>query len=196
MFAKLSVLLVALLLIFASTYLVAEEHSGQGGLLDLKPGLSIWTIITFLVLLAVLTKFAWKPMLKSLDEREQHIHNQISNAELSRQQADQLLDETKQKLSSANNEARTIVDSASQRANQIRQQAVIQTERECANIKINSQKQISSMQTKAVEEMLGNTSDLSIEIASQIIQKALTPEDHSRLIADSIANTRRKLKIS
>lgn len=192
MFAKSSRVFVIFLLL-ASCVLASEGHE-SGGLLDLKPGLSLWTIVTFLVLLAILSKFAWKPMLQSLEERETHIRNHITSAEQSHQQADKLLDETKQKLSNAHNEARSIVDTANQRANQMRQQAVVQTERECSNIKLNSQKQISAMQTKAVEDVLGNLSDLSFEIAGKMIQKSLTSEDHSRLIADSVANMRQKLK--
>ena len=61
--------------------LIALSGEGNGGLLDVNPGLIFWTVITFLVLLFVLTKLAWKPILKSLSDRENLIKESLEKAE-------------------------------------------------------------------------------------------------------------------
>jgi len=192
MFSKIHWLLAGLLCL--SSLWATEEH-GSKGLLDLHPGLAFWTIVTFAVLLYILKKFAWKPILESLDIREKYIAEKISHAEKSHEEGEHFLEETRQKLNSAQNEARNIVEGAAQRATQIRQESTVQTEKECTQIKIHAQRQIQGLQTKAMEDVLGNLGDLSVQIAGRILEKSLSQEEHSRLIQESLRSMHRELHI-
>src|SRR6516162_2858613 len=76
-----------------------------GSLTDLNPGLTLWTALTFIVLLIVLSKFAWGPIVKMLDEREKTIREAIESAKKERAEADRLLAEQKESLARASREA-------------------------------------------------------------------------------------------
>ena len=68
-------------------------------MLDVNPGLIVWTIVTFVCLLIVLRKFAWKPLLEVLQKREEHVRSSIERAEHAKQEAERLLKENQEKLS-------------------------------------------------------------------------------------------------
>ena len=76
-----------------------------GGLTDINPGLTLWTGITFLVLLVVLGKFAWGPIVKMLAERERTIRDAIESAKKERAEAERMLAEQKESLARAQREA-------------------------------------------------------------------------------------------
>ena len=69
--------------------LIALSGEGNGGLLDVNPGLIFWTVVTFIILLFVLSKLAWKPILKSLSDRETLIKESLEKAETAKQEAEQ-----------------------------------------------------------------------------------------------------------
>ncbi len=180
--------------ILGQNYIFASEEHSKSQLLELDPGLAFWTVVTFVTLLLVLKKFAWKPLLESIDAREKHIRDNITNAEQTRENAEKLLEEGRQKITSAHQEAKGIVESATHQAVTVRQQQVLQTEKECTNVKIHAKKQIQNLQTKAIEDMLNNIGNLSIEIAGKITQKSLSDQDHKQIINDSIVSMRKEFK--
>ena len=81
----------------------------NGGLLDVSPGLIFWTVITFLILLFILKKMAWKPILSSLDERENKIKESLEKAEFARTEAEKLIAENKSNLAKAEEDAQKII---------------------------------------------------------------------------------------
>ena len=95
------------LALMPASLLAAQE--GGGGLFTLDPGLSVWTIATFLVVLFVLGKFAWGPILGALDAREQGIKSSIDAATRLRQEAQESLEEHRRLLADARRQAQEIV---------------------------------------------------------------------------------------
>ena len=77
---------------------VLASGSGNGSLLDVNPGLIIWTIVTFLILLFILKKVAWKPILSALDQREKDIKDSLEKAEKAKEDAQRILDENQANL--------------------------------------------------------------------------------------------------
>ena len=98
------------------SFLVMAAASGEANPLEFKSDLAIWTGVVFAVLLAVLWKFAWKPIAEGLDKREKQIADQIAEAERHNQDARQLLADYQQKLAASQGEVRGILDQAPPRS--------------------------------------------------------------------------------
>jgi F-type H+-transporting ATPase subunit b len=86
-------------------------------MLSIEPGLLIWTIITFVILLIVLRKVAWKPLLTALEQRESTIRNSLDEAQKARQESEQLLAENRRILANANRESARILEQGREEAN-------------------------------------------------------------------------------
>src|SRR5512138_2313071 len=84
------------------------------GIMDLRPGLTIWTAITFLALVVLLSKFAWGPIVKMLDERERTIREAIEQAKKERAEAERMLAQQKASLASAQREAAELAQRSKQ----------------------------------------------------------------------------------
>src|SRR5689334_13520725 len=84
------------------------------GIMDLRPGLTIWTAITFLLLVVILSKFAWGPIVKMLDERERTIREAIDEAKKERADAERALSEQKATLAGAQREAAALAQKSRQ----------------------------------------------------------------------------------
>ena len=89
---------------------VLASGGGGGSLLDVNPGLIIWTILTFLFLLIILKKVAWKPILTALDNREKEIEDSLNRAEQAKEEAQKILEENQATLSKAEEESKKIID--------------------------------------------------------------------------------------
>ncbi len=88
--------------------ILAFAPEGGGSLIDVNPGLIIWTVITFVILLFVLKKVAWKPILTALDQREASIRESIERAEQAKDEAQKILDENNANLAKAEDESKKI----------------------------------------------------------------------------------------
>jgi len=93
-----------------------------GGPLDVNPGLILWTVVTFLILLFILSKFAWKPILSSLHERESQIKESLEKAETARLEAEKLIAANKANIFKAEEEAQKIVEQSREYAEKLKTQ--------------------------------------------------------------------------
>ena len=91
-------------------------------MLSIEPGLLIWTIITFAILLIVLRKIAWKPLLSALEQRESTIRNSLDEAQRVRQESEQLLAENRRILANANRESARILEQGREEAERLRRE--------------------------------------------------------------------------
>ena len=91
-------------------FAVIVSEGSSGGLLDVNPGLMIWTVVTFILLLFILKKVAWKPILNSLNERETFIKDSLDKAEKARIEAEKMFEENKANLEKAEEEAQKVID--------------------------------------------------------------------------------------
>ena len=98
--------------------------SGQNPLVQLDPGLFIWTILTFVLLLAILAKFAWKPLLLMLDERQKSIEDSLLSAKKARKELEGINEESEAILTKARNDAQTIVSDAKSAAEKLKEDIV------------------------------------------------------------------------
>ena len=134
------------------------------------PGLFIWTIVTFLVLLALLAKFAWRPLLDALDRRQQEIRKSLDDAQRARHELEQIQHESQRILAAARTDAESIV----------------------ARTRSDAERQIELETSRALQQIRQEAVDLSVAIASKLIQRNLSKEDNERLINEAISQIGRQ----
>jgi F-type H+-transporting ATPase subunit b len=159
-------------------------------LVQVDPGLFIWTIVTFLVLLALLAKFAWRPLLQALAEREEAIRKSLAEAEQARQELERLNQESEAIVRQARGEAEAIVGASRAGAERLRTELRDKARVEAEGILKNAERQIQLETARALEQIRNEAADLSVAIASKIIQKNITREDNERLIDDALKQLR------
>lgn len=150
------------------------------------PGLFIWTILTFLVLLTLLAKFAWKPLLAALDERQQGIRKALDDAQAARQELERLEQESAQIIKKARADAETLITQSRVDADRLREEIRQKAKADAEGIMRNAERQIQLETGRALQQIRAEAVDLSVTIASKILQRNISKEDNERLIADAL----------
>ena len=155
-------------------------------LVQLDPGLYIWTIATFLVLLTLLAKFAWGPLLKALEERQAQIRKSLDDAQQARQELERVQHESVQLIARARVEADAIVSQGRSDSERLRQELRDTARTEAAGILRNAEKQIELQTLQAVRQIRSEAVELSVMIAEKLIGRHVSKEDNERLIQQTI----------
>ena len=166
-----------------------EAHGGAGApnpLVQLDPGLFIWTILTFLILFFVLSKFAWRPLLEALESRENTIKSSLDNAEKAKQELESLNAETETIISEARSEAQSIRLEAKSAAEKVKADIIAQAGEDAKKLRDENEKQIQVEKDRAINEIRQEVVDLTLTVAERVIRKNLSKEDNQDLIEDSL----------
>jgi len=150
------------------------------------PGLFIWTILTFVVLLVLLGKFAWKPLLAALDRRHEMIKDSLDDARMAQQELERLQQESKQIISGARVEAQSILANTRSEAEKLKGEMRQKAKEEADSIVRNAEKRIQVETEKAISEIRGEVVELSLLVASKLMEKNLSKEDNQSLIEESL----------
>tara|TARA_B100000959_G_scaffold233522_1_gene250994 strand:- start:153 stop:650 length:498 start_codon:yes stop_codon:yes gene_type:complete len=157
-------------------------------LVQLDPGLFIWTILTFLVLLTVLAKFAWRPLLKMLKDRENFIKSSLEDAEKAQAELARLNAEGEEIINKARSEAQTILAEGKSAASKLKDETLNAAKDQAKSILTEAEKQIRVEKDKAIEEIKSEVVDLSLSVAAKLIKKNISREDNHALIDESLKN--------
>ncbi len=152
-----------------------------------EPGLIIWTLISFFLLLALLAKLAYPQILKGLKKREETIQQQLEEARRTKQEASALLEEYKQQLAEARAEAQKIINEGKDLGENMRKEIIQKAQQESNLIVKRAQEEIELQKQKAILELQEKIADLSIMAASKIINKSLNLEDHRRMVEEYVS---------
>ena len=155
-------------------------------LLQPDPGLFVWTILTFLLLLTLLAKFAWRPLLDALESRQQGIRQALDDAQKAKQELERLEQESAQIIRKARADAEAIISDSRADGERLREEMRQKARAEADGIVRNAERQIQLETARALQQIRNEAVDLSVQIASKIIQRNLTKEDNERLIADTL----------
>ena len=155
-------------------------------LVQLDPGLFIWTIVTFLVLLTLLAKFAWGPLLAALDARQSLIRKSLDDALQARQELERLNAEAAQIIQKARLDADGIIAQSRSDGDRLREELRQKARAEADHIVKNAERQIQLETSRALEQLRHEAVDLSVMIASKILQRNVSKADNERLIDDAI----------
>ncbi|UOQ45355.1 F0F1 ATP synthase subunit B [Halobacillus salinarum] len=143
-------------------------------------------LIIFLVLLALLGKFAWGPFMNMMKEREDYISNEIDTAEKSREEAQRLQREATEELKKTRQDAQSIIEEARNTAAQ-QEKSIIETARkESDRMKEAARQEIEQERDKAVQQLKDQVATMSVMIASKVIEKELSEQDQQKLIDEYI----------
>ena len=155
-------------------------------LLRPDPGLFIWTILTFLVLVALLTTFAWRPLLAALDSRQNAIRKSLDDAQQARQELERLNQESVAIVNRARAEADQVIVRSRADGERLREDMKQKARAEADAIVKGAERQIQLETARAVQQIRIEAVDLSVMIASKLIQRNLTKEDNERLIEEAL----------
>jgi F-type H+-transporting ATPase subunit b len=150
------------------------------------PGLFIWTILTFLVLVALLAKFAWRPLLQALDARQQTIARSLEEAQRARQELERIQRESAQMMAQARTEAEAVIGRSRADAEVLREELKQKARAEAASIVKNAERQIQLETARAIQQIRTEAVDLSVAIASKILRRQVTKEDNQALIEETL----------
>jgi F-type H+-transporting ATPase subunit b len=153
-------------------------------LLNIEPGLIIWTIITFIVLLLVLRKVAWGPILTALEQREQTIRNSLEEAQRARQEGEQLMAQHQQMLAESNREVARLLEQGREEAERLRVTLTEQAQEQAQRLLEDARREIAREKQLAMQELKNTAADLALAAAGQLLSTAMTTEDHRRLVTE------------
>ncbi len=149
-------------------------------------GLQIWTLVSFVVLLVLLSKFAFKPIAQALDRRSEAIRKSIEEAEKQRAEAKKLMEDYQKQLAEARAEANKIVEEARGLGENVRKEVVEKANAEASALLQRSQEELQRQKEKGVQELKDTVAGLSVQIASKIIEKEVNEATHRQLVENLI----------
>lgn len=172
--------------------LLLQEPAHDGGAGGFTPfsintGLIFWTILVFGILLALLWRFGWPAILKSVEERERRMQAQLDEAERSRAESARLLEEHKRMMAAARTEAQEMIAKAKAVAEKERETLLAQARQEYEQLLARAKKDIGAEKEKAILELRREAVDLSIAAASKLIEAQLDTEANRRLVTEYLA---------
>ncbi len=155
-------------------------------LIDVVPGLMIWTLVCFAITFFVLRKFAFGPIQATIDERRKRIRESVEEADRARAEARKLLEEHRALIGEAKGEAGEILAEARKVADAQRERAKEEIETDRQRRLEDTRKQIEAETTRALEQIRAEVADLTLAATAKVTGKVLDREDHRRLIEDAI----------
>nr|WP_255639706.1 F0F1 ATP synthase subunit B [Aquibacillus saliphilus] len=143
-------------------------------------------LVSFLILLALLKKYAWGPLMNKMEERENHISNEIDIAEKNRTDAEKASREASAELKQTRQEAQSIIEDA-RLAGQKQEQQIIEAARVAAeSIKKSAKEDIEKEKENAIKALQDQVATLSVQIATKVIEKEINAQDQEKLISEYI----------
>jgi F-type H+-transporting ATPase subunit b len=171
--------------------LLQETQGAEGGgftPFSINPGLILWTVVVFGLLLALLWKFGWPAILKSVEDRERRIQQQLDEAERARAEAARLLEEHKRTLGNARGEAQAIIAKAQALGEKEREGILERARAEQELLLERARKEIQAEKEKALLALRREAVDLSIAAASKLIEQNLDSAANHKLVVEYLAS--------
>ena len=159
-------------------------------MLEINPGLIFWTIVTFLAVLAVLKKVAWKPLLHSLTSREEQIRTALLEAEEAQADAKKLLEENKRQLAQAEAHAQQAMREGREMGERLKAEIVEKAHASARNMIEQAKEEIRREKDAALQELRGEVADLAVTAAGKIIDANLDVNKHRQLVDTVIKDIR------
>lgn len=178
----LSVSFVAVPVALAQESAGAEEAGHAPSIMNVEPGLMIWTVVTFVVLLVALRFMAWKPLMSSLEARERRIREAVEGAERARAESEAVLAKHRAALDAAREEAHKIIEAGKSDGLKLQHEIQAEARREAEEFKARSRRELDLAVEQAKKDLFEQASKLSTELAEKILLRSLEGVEHRRLI--------------
>ncbi|MFZ5641405.1 MAG: F0F1 ATP synthase subunit B [Bacillota bacterium] len=154
--------------------------------LGFQTGKFLWAIANFLVLLFILKKLLYKPMLQMLDDRKKSIEDAINNAETAKIEAEKLRKDYETRLAEARQEAQDIIAKATKLGEEMKQEIVTSAQNEANKAIQRAQEEISRERDQAVAALRDEVATLAVLAAGKVIGKTITVEDHAKMVKEFV----------
>jgi F-type H+-transporting ATPase subunit b len=158
----------------------AASHEG------INTGDIVFQLLMFIILMALLKKYAWGPLMGVMKQREEYVAGEITAAENSRKEAEKLLEEHRNLLKEARTEAQNLIENAKKQGDVQREEIIAAARAEAERLKEGAKLEIEQQKERAVAAIREQVAHLSVLIASKVIEKELSAEDQDKLINEYI----------
>jgi F-type H+-transporting ATPase subunit b len=162
------------------------DEEGGSGLIEVVPGLMIWTLICFAIAFLVLRKFAFGPIQKAIDARRERILQAVEEADNARNEARDLLEQNRAILAQARSEAADILAEARKVGDAQIERAKQEAESERQRRLEDTKKQIDAETTRALGQIRTEVADLTLEATARVVGKVLDTADQKRLVEEAV----------
>lgn len=150
--------------------------------------LALWSFVVFLVLFALLTKFAWKPIMEGLAKREQGIADMIAATQAANEDAKRLLASYERRLAEASDEVRGMLEEARRDSDVTRQTIIAEARKAAEEERARARHEINLAKDDALVQIADKAGQLAVEVAGKFLRQKLSNDDQSRLVRDSVAS--------
>jgi F-type H+-transporting ATPase subunit b len=171
-----------------ATPALAQEEAPKADLLSPNYGLMAWTLIIFVILAIILSKFAFGPITAAVRARELALEEAIDSAKRDREEAAKLLAEHRAALDASRAEAQKIIVDARAAAERVRAELVEQAHAEQANMLVRARQEIESEKSKAIAQLRREAVDLAIAGAGKVIDRNLDQAANRQLVENFLAS--------
>lgn len=181
-------LIIALTALAAAPAFAAEHGEGSPNVFSGDVGNALWTVVIFLLVVFVLGKYAWGPILKALQAREDFIRESLEKAKRDRDQAEARLKEYEARLASARAEATALVEEGRRDAEAVKRTIEAQTRAEADKMLARAKHEIQLATDTATKDLYTLSARLATDMATKILGREISAQDHERLISESLAS--------
>ena len=164
-------------------------HEGQDlanhkspNITQVETPLAIYTVIVFGLLLAILARFAWRPLIRAMHEREAHLQQVLLDSERARDDAETIAANHRKQLAGAADEVRALIEQARKEAQISADSIVRKAQAEAESARERAEREISGARDQALMEIWSKTADLAVSVAGRVLDKELGDADHRRLV--------------
>lgn len=162
------------------------EEGGWSRLFSVEWGLSVWTLLTFATLLALLARYAWKPLMAALDAREQSIQRDIDEAGRQRDEAEALLAEHREQMAEGRRRAQALIAESRESAEELRRQLEEKAREESRAIIANARREIERERDAAIAQLRREAVEVAMAAASRLLEERIDGDRDRRLVMDYI----------
>ena len=204
--ARLALLALAAVVLAGAASLAGDQHGGHGHGPEIghnlpagvaqkdfespawfQTDLAVWSFAVFLGLLALLTKFAWKPIMQGLEKREEGIARQIAETKAANEEAKRMLASYERRLAEAADEVRGMLEEARRDADVTRQTIVAEARKAADDEKARAKHEIQLAKDDALSQIAEKAGHLAVEVAGKFLREKLGQDDQKRLVRESVA---------
>jgi F-type H+-transporting ATPase subunit b len=166
----------------------AAEHAESPGVFNLASNVSFWTVIIFLVLLFILSKFAFPAILGYAAAREKRIQDALDQSQRDREESARILEEQRQALARAREEAQGFISEAQKTAERVRRDILEKARVEQEELLARAKREIEDERLRVVDSLRREAVDLAVAAASKLVEKRLDSQEDRRIVTEFLAH--------
>lgn len=161
-------------------------------LLNPDPGIYVWTVVSFLILVGLLKAFAWEPLLRAVEDREEALRRDREGAEAARRDAERIQKELAEKLAGLDAQAQELLARAGREGESLREKLRQAAEDESRRLVEKTREQLAEEKARLVRELRGEVADLSVEVAERLLKRSVDPALRKKTLDEFLAEVDRR----